>query len=227
MLSLNNITSSKLSARPDGLRLSLIGADRQAEFTSSVYSVYSEVFGARHGWESKKEDYEEMLRDDRNFSPDSAFLAIETIEEEIMATVRLTRWKPGMTLPIEYEFGENVQDLVNSLSPTPSEVWHAGRLSIDKQKLSARGFPKSHSYRLLRDITAYCVQLVQPDQTVILISEADELAAKIYRKMGVRLEAIADSVDYLGSTTVPVLMRTEDLKQSNWMNQNDLQPAFS
>ena len=202
-----------------------IGRDRLTEFTTSVHTVYETVFGSRHGWVADEEDMRKMIAEDENFSPDSAFLAVTCASNRILGTIRLTRWKPGMTLPIEYEFGLNVAEYQASISPKPKEVWHAGRLSIDKVKLAQINAPRSLSYKILRNMTLLSVNLVSPDETVIVLGEADEMAVRIYRNIGVEVEAIGESVEYLGSKTVPVMIRSTAFSKASWISSGLKQAA--
>ena len=74
----------------------------------------------------------------------------DSIEKEILGTFRMTLKAEHLTFPIEDYFGVDLSKLCSTLPMQPKEVWHCGRICVDKEKLQQLGYRKKDSLLYLR-----------------------------------------------------------------------------
>lgn len=116
----------------------------------------------------------------------------------IIGSVKVTLWDEKTVLPIEKLFGIQV----NKISGEHHNIWHVGRFAISK----------SNGLLLLKQLLVKAISTICSDTNGLLIAECDKKFVKALNLMGLKTEALAPSIFYLGSETIPIYSTYE------WLN---------
>ena len=198
--------SLMLRQREDGLQVWLLGERDLVDFSNAVASVYTSAFDAG------AVSVSDIQREDHRLLSCSIFLTICTQERDTIATFRLTQWSDELAVPIQSFFGISISDHASGLDEQPGSVWHGGRLSISKPALVRAGFSKNYSLNILKSIVQYGFEILSHDPTAVVFGEMDTMAIKAVAKIGIRCERLAAPKYYLGSETVPVMIRLQHIQ---------------
>jgi len=217
---LNSIADLKILERPDGLVVWRIGRNRLREFTRTVYHVYDTVYDSAGIDTLSDGDLHAMYAEDLRLLPVSIFLAIACPSGEIVATVRISKITRKDKFPIETVFKINPHEFAKQLRPKPHIIWHGGRLCVDKETLLRRGFPRSYSVRLVKDINRYVFKLMPAFADDVIFAEIDQMAERIFHSMGFHWKIIGETLFYLGSMTSPVMIRYGDINKVAWIGDS-------
>lgn len=185
-------------------------------FTRSVFRVYSDIYGGRHSWAPNQADYREMLDADVAAAQSARFYGAK-VDGLLVGTGKIGRYdKSGYgLLPIEAEFGISVHRLTEEYGLTA--VWHAGRIAIDKVMLAAMGIKRNRSVAILQRLLRQgLLPLVEGTNDAVLV-EIDEIFLRITLALGIRLTVVGEARDWLGSPTIPAMLRSQQLRQIPWM----------
>jgi hypothetical protein len=185
-------------------------------FSKSVFGVYRDTYQERYGWVAGDSDYREIYEDDLRYMPSAMFLGV-CIDDILVGTVRVIRKNrdAAILLPIEKEFGLNTHLLMESLDI--DEIWHGGRISINKQTLNLLGFPRSISVKILKMLLRYGFAPLMENENNVMLVENDETFQKISGVLGIRWDILGPSRDWLGSPTYPAMIRASQLAGIPWL----------
>lgn len=202
----------------DGLELWEICSDRITEFSLAVYSVYADHSRQRDLWETGFIEYGNILKQDILYGDVARYFAITGAGgKPIVTTGRVMKKRPGVVVPTEAVFGLDVVGEALRRNIPETEVYHGGRLTVNKKVLADLGFPKSKSAELFVRIHAYCMASLQPAARCVFVGELDRLALRIYRFNGIPTETLGDAVDYHGWPAYPVLIEPHKATEQHWL----------
>lgn len=189
-----------------------VGTDNVKEFTQFVYGVYAKDYKQKYGWEASQEELLEMMSEDQFYSPNAYFVAIKSLSGKTLGTVRLTKKaSKDIVFPIEKEFGIDVQELYDLEGNAPNDIWHCGRLAIDKDALKEENI-QMNSIKLLKALLEYVGIVNTQKQYNVLTIEADESCYKLLKVLGTNIQIVGDGKEYLGSMTYPAAVFYKDAK---------------
>lgn len=118
----------------------------------------------------------------------------------ILGTIRVMKWNYVDPLPLQKIFVINPLTFVDT--SRVNEIYHIGRLAIQKE------IP---SLQLFKQLMVCAISPVCSNKKNIAFAECDEKLLRILSLLGIKMDIIGKAVDYLGSVTIPVLLRYEGL----------------
>ncbi|EAY27956.1 hypothetical protein [Microscilla marina] len=192
-----------------------LGQKNLEEYTEFVYNVYVDNYSKKHGWQSDEEELTYMKEEDAQQFSQSYYFAFRTHTGEMAGGVKITKQSPSLQFPIETEFGYNLQNYFQQANIPVNDIWHMGRLAIDKHVLANAGFSGSSLPILIKLLKQSFGAMVQHDDN-ILIGESDALAYRIYRTLGIKLQKMGEGKKYVGSLTYPVFAQASDINR--WLH---------
>lgn len=125
---------------------------------------------------------------------------------EINGTIRVIKWNYKDVLPIQKIFNINPIDL---MLDDVYGVYHIGRFAIKKG---------NHSIRIFKTMMMLVISEVLKEQKSFAVAECDAKLLKTLDRLGIKAIKLSESVNYLGSETIPVLLPYKGLK--NFHNNN-------
>lgn len=140
--------------------------------------------------------YDEEL----TYCQDSQVIVERDESGSILGSIRVLKWNFVDPLPIQKIFNINPLNYV-SLGKV-NDVFHFGRLAVQKDYPSLQLFKKL----IIRAMAPVCQH-----QQNIAFAECDVKLLRVLLLLGIKVEVIGDSVNYLGSETIPVLFNYDGL----------------
>lgn len=168
------------------------------DFHSEVASVYNE----------------EM----RYFSRSRVFVA-KNDQGAIIGAIRLMNWNKKEILPIQSIF--EIQNLCD-ISPEDGNtaVWHMGRLAVS----TAIG---RYGLILFKLLLLYAMYPICDEERGIVFAECDSKLLRTMLLMGIQVKTLGESIEYLGSETIPVYATRDGLVDFFNKNQGRIRTQFS
>ncbi len=189
-----------------------IGTDYVAAFTHMVVKIYRQL-----GWVKGVEECLKLYREDRYYAPYAIFVAICSKKNgDVVGTFRMTLKERGLHFPFETFFGVDIEQLCREIDMQPREVWHCGRIVVDKVKLQQLGYKKSDSFNLLRLMIYHMYRLGLGKGDNLFFGENFEKTQRLYNMLGFPMRPCRVK-EYL---TVPVCasyMMTCDAPMYDWL----------
>lgn len=196
------------------LKLYEIGWSELSKYTQFVYDVYAKSFTDEQPWELTPEDLITMNHEDQTYFPHSAYLAFMNNRNQIIGTMKVTQKTNLVLLPTEVEYRVNLRQLAEHFNTTRSNIWHAGRLAVNKSllKKTAFHFP---SRRMFLELVYHTFSHITQHPDAIFLAEADKRIVNLFRQLGINMQQVAQGKMYLGSETYPVVITHSDML--TWM----------
>lgn len=198
-----------------GMKLWKIGKDDILNFTLSIFNVYQNVYKEKYNSEMKELDKVEMVEEDLFYfnSTASAFLVVTDQDSRILGTSRVLKKKQNIKLPTEKIYNINAVDMffAGDAEKASNNLYHSGRLTIDKQALAESGIDRKYSSLIFLKLAEF-VTSVMTDNDKIIIGEYDYLAFRASKKLGIYAKEISEPINYLGSVTYPLYSNKKFLK---------------
>ncbi len=194
----------------DNLIVYQVSKQNLPDFTNFVFNVYAKDYQQKYGWQPSQNDLVYMLQEDEQYADESVFIAVKSLSGKIIGTVRLShKANPNIKFPIENTFGITVQDLYPEKGVKPNEIWHCGRLAIDKDIIKEENI-NINSIKILKMLIYYIGDIAFQKMDNILVSESDHISYKLMRALGFNMRIVGDGLDYLGSMTYPTMTSAKD-----------------
>ncbi len=146
-------------------------------------------------------DVKEVYNEELSYFKNSEIFVVKDTTGSIQGSIRVIKWDYKTTLPIQKLFNINPLDM--GYSPDASSVWHIGRFATNKTNQDRTLFKRL----MVSAITPIC-----NDKNSIAFAECDSKLLRVMNLMGIKADIIGDSINYLGSETIPVSMNYEGLK---------------
>ena len=146
-------------------------------------------------------EVKDIFEEETKFSNSKVFVTRGN-DFEIVGSIRVLKWNKKDILPIEKIFNIKPNYLTNSKR---SEIWHIGRFAI-KKGIDKLGF------NVFKTLMVCALNEVCKNENSIALAECDAKLLKIIKILGIDAIVLADSINYLGSETIPVLLTYKSLK---------------
>jgi len=160
--------------------------------------IVTENFKHHTNDELPKEGFSEInsiYKEEKKFFNNSKIFMARDIEGHIDGAIRVLKWNYKDRLPIEKIFGINPLEITGT-SPLKS-IWHIGRFAIKKGCADVNLFKK---------LMVCAISPICQNENSVAFAECDSKLLRVLRFLGIKVTVIGESVNYLGSETIPVSM---------------------
>ncbi len=147
-----------------------------------------------------KNEISSVYEEEVSYSNSSKIFVIKENSESILGTIRVLKWDYISMLPIQKMFGINPLMCTNGNSI--NEIWHIGRFAI-KQGV--------RDINLLKKLMVCAIMPVCMHKDNIAFAECDAKLLRVMSLMGIETKVVGESINYLGSETIPVSMSYDGL----------------
>lgn len=120
-------------------------------------------------------------------------------KDEIVGSIRVTKYNETLTLPIQKLYGINPTEYLKYYSC----IWHVGRFAV----------VKGQSFLVFKQLMTYAIKHIVAYKSSALLVECDAKLSKIFNYLKIDYKIIGSPIYYLGSKTLPLLIEGESLKQ--------------
>ncbi|MGH1518491.1 hypothetical protein [Chryseobacterium sp. JK1] len=148
-----------------------------------------------------QDDVQEIYDEELSYFNNSEIFVAKDNTGNIQGSIRVIRWDYKSKLPIQKLFNINPLDM--SFSQNVSSIWHIGRFATNK---------KNKDRTLFKKLMMYALTPICKDENSIAFAECDSKLLRVMNLMGIKTDIIGDSINYLGSETIPVSMNYDGLK---------------
>ncbi|MEM0577175.1 hypothetical protein [Flavobacterium polysaccharolyticum] len=145
-------------------------------------------------------DINSVYNEEMEFLKNSKIFIYKSDLGDLIGTIRVLKWDFINPLPIQKMFGINPFIFTNGNDI--NEIWHIGRFAIKKGV---------RDINLLKKLLVCAIGPVCAHKNNIAFAEIDAKLLRVLRLMGIKAKTIGESIDYLGSETIPVSMSYSDL----------------
>ena len=140
------------------------------------------------------------------FNYSNYFVALDG-NKQIIGGIRTTEYNSSLTLPMERLFG---------FSPlrgtTNCKIWHIGKFAVKKEL---------RSITIFKELISYAIKpIVVEEDDSLVFAECDAKLLRTLDRMGISAEIIGQSIQHLGSETVPVKFHCHALRKY-YVNKNE------
>lgn len=178
-------------------RISENGIINLAKFVvSENFKHHDERVSSEEYLNDVQEIYEEELKF-KNYS--NVFVSKDNLGN-INGSIRVLKWNYRDILPIEKIFGIHPTHITGNVLTT--HIWHIGRFAISKQAGDSNLFKK---------LMVCAIAPVCKNRNSVAFAECDSKLLRILTLLGIQTTVIGESINYLGSETIPVCMNYDGL----------------
>lgn len=150
--------------------------------------------------ENYMDDIKSIYKEEKKYNDRADAYVVKDNSGDILGAIRVLRWNYVDKLPIEKIFGINPISVTGNAPLKP--IYHIGRFAIRKD---------------VRDITLFkkllmcAIAPVCQDENAVVFAEIDSKLLRVVKLLGMEAVVVGDSVEYLGSETIPVCFYYEGL----------------
>ena len=165
--------------------------------------IVAENFGHHGGQVSAKEyrkDVKSIYNEEVRYFENSKIYVAKDYIGSIIGSIRVLQWNFIDLLPIQKIFGINPLLAMKNLDF--NEIYHIGRFAIKKDV---------RDIKLLKKLMVYAIAPVCQHKGNVAFAECDSKLLRILTLMGIYATRLGESVDYLGSETIPIAMSYDGL----------------
>lgn len=148
-----------------------------------------------------------VYKEELGYFKNSNAYAAKDDNGNFLGAIRVLKWDYRSELPIQKMFGINPAHFSSILEE--GSIWHIGRFAIKKGIRDINLFKKL----MICAITPICTH-----KKNIAFAEIDAKLLRVLRLLGIKATVVGESIDYLGSETIPVCMYYDGL--INFYNEN-------
>ncbi len=145
--------------------------------------------------ESYQNDVNSIYREELSFYEKSDVFTAKDHTGAILGAIRVLKWNYTDVLPLQKIFGINPFLAINI--PDVNNIYHIGRFAIKKEV---------RDINLFKKLLACVAELICSHSGNVAFAECDSKLLRILKLLGVKAMVIGDSVNYLGSETIPIAM---------------------
>lgn len=149
---------------------------------------------------TSKDEMYSICQEEETFNNSKIFITRD-IFNSIVGSIRIVKWNNIDTLPIQKLFNIDVDSFVRN----NHEVWHIGRFAIRK------GADKK-GFNIFKTLMVLALNEVCNNEKSVVLAECDAKLLRVLKLLGLEAEVLADSINYLGSETIPVMFSYSSLK---------------
>lgn len=149
-------------------------------------------------------DYENdamsIYNEEMNYIKKSKIFVSKDYLGNILGSIRILKWNFIDVLPIQNFFGIN--PLLVTKNINVSNIYHIGRFAIKKEV---------RDINLFKQLMVCAISPICIDKKSIAFAECDSKLLRILSLLGIKATVIGESIDYLGSETIPICMKYDGL----------------
>lgn len=147
-----------------------------------------------------RSDINSIYKEELRFFNDSQIYVSKNSHGAIEGAIRVLKWNYADVLPIEKIFGINPLHVVG-MSPLKS-IWHIGRFAIKKE---------ASDLNLFKKLMVCAIAPICERENSVAFAECDSKLLRVLKALGIGATVVGESINYLGSETIPVCMTYEGL----------------
>lgn len=133
----------------------------------------------------------------------SKIFAAKNDNGSMVGSIRVLRWNLVDQLPTQKLFDINPLTIESNSN---NAIYHIGRFAV-KQGIDRSGFV------VFKTLMTYAINEVCKYENSFALAECDAKLLKVVKLLGIQAHVISDSIYYLGSDTIPVLLPYKGLKK--------------
>jgi hypothetical protein len=145
-------------------------------------------------------DVNSIYKEELNFYENSEVYTTKDYSGSILGAIRVLKWNYIDVLPLQKIFGINPLLAINK--PDINNIYHIGRFAVKKDV---------RDINLFKKLLVCVAELICSHNGNIAFAECDSKLLRILNLLGVKTTVIGDSVNYLGSETIPIAMDYEGI----------------
>lgn len=142
-----------------------------------------------------KNNVDDIYQEELRFYENSEVFSTRDPDGSISGAIRVLKWNFIDVLPIQKIFGIN--PLLAVTQPDVNDIYHIGRFAVRKDL---------NDLNLFKRLLACVAKLICSDKGNLAFAEIDSKLLRLLHLMGVKTMIIGESIDYLGSETIPIMM---------------------
>jgi N-acyl-L-homoserine lactone synthetase len=142
-----------------------------------------------------KNDVNSIYKEELNFYENSEIFITKDHTGNILGAIRLLKWNYTDVLPLQKIFGINPLLALNQ--PNTNNIYHIGRFAVKKD---------ARDINLFKRLLMCVAKLICNHKRNVAFAECDSKLLRILKLLGVKAMVIGESVNYLGSETIPIAM---------------------
>jgi len=150
--------------------------------------------------ENYKADVNSIYKEELNYFNNSEVFVSKNSSGSISGSIRVLKWNYVDVLPIQNIFGIN--PLLVAGDTFSNDIWHIGRFAIKKEV---------QNINLFKQLMVCAISPICKNKGNIAFAECDSKLLRILTLLGIKATVIGNSVNYLGSETIPILMTYDGL----------------
>jgi len=147
-----------------------------------------------------QEEIKSIFNEEVKYYQNSQIFVAKDYLGMITGSIRVLKWNFIDLLPLQKIFG------FSPLTAIPdykfNEIFHIGRFAIKKNV---------RDIKLLKQLMVCAIRPVCEHKENIAFAECDSKLLRILKLMGIKAKVLGDSVNYLGSETIPISMNYDGL----------------
>ena len=140
------------------------------------------------------EDIKSIREEEEVYYQNSQIFIARNNQNNIIGAIRVLKWNFMDELPIQKIFGINPLYVKKG---TINDIYHIGRFAISKEM---------GNFNLFKKLMMCAIAPVCNHNSNIVFAECDSRLLRTMTLLGIKTEVIGESIDYLGSETIPVCM---------------------
>lgn len=146
------------------------------------------------------DDVNSIQNEEIQYAENSEIFVVKNDSAEITGAIRVLKWNYIDVLPIQKMFGIN--PLLAITNYDIKDIFHIGRFAIMKG---------SKDSSLFKKLMVCAIAPVCEHKGNIAFAEIDSKLLRVLRILGMKASVIGESIDYLGSETIPVAFTYDGL----------------
>ena len=150
--------------------------------------------------ENYKNDVHSIHKEELSFYENSEVFATKDHTGNILGAIRLLKWNYTDVLPLQKIFGIN--PLLALSQPHINDIYHIGRFAVKKDV---------RDINLFKKLLVCIAKIICNDKGNVAFAECDSKLLRILKLLGVKAMVIGESVNYLGSETIPIAMNYDGI----------------
>lgn len=145
-------------------------------------------------------DIQSIYKEEMKYLSNSEIFVAKSYSGEMLGSIRVLKWNYIDVLPLQKIFGINPLLAVGDLRL--NEIWHIGRFAIRKE---------CRDIHLFKKLMVCAISPICKEEGNIAFAECDSKLLRILNLLGIKTTVIGESINYLGSETIPISMTYEGL----------------
>lgn len=142
-----------------------------------------------------KNDVNSICKEELSYYENSEVFTTKDYTGSILGSIRVLKWNYIDVLPLQKIFGIN--PLLALSKPNINNIYHIGRFAVKKDV---------RDINLFKRLLICVAELICDHNGNVAFAECDSKLLRILNLLGVKTMIIGESINYLGSETIPIAM---------------------